>query len=101
MPIKHGELMTICCVVVRGTGDKLGVPDVTKDDSSESKSESWGNDEDDSNNEQEASDEGKEEEVDQENEYEGDEIESDEDKGMADTTDQFDDDVDTRLEEPT
>ncbi|GJU10735.1 hypothetical protein Tco_1133131 [Tanacetum coccineum] len=85
-----------------------------------------GNDEDDSNNEQEASDEGsgqeneseeqefnseqdeesdddnqEEEEVDQENEYQDDEIESNEDKGMDDTTDQFDDDVDARLEEPT
>nr|GEW30947.1 hypothetical protein [Tanacetum cinerariifolium] len=34
-----------------GTGDKPGVPDVTKDESTESESESWGNDEDDSNNE--------------------------------------------------
>ncbi|GJU50456.1 putative reverse transcriptase domain-containing protein [Tanacetum coccineum] len=36
-----------------------------------------------------------------ENESEDDEIESDEDKGMDDTTDQFDDDVDARLKEPT
>ncbi|GKF48369.1 hypothetical protein Tco_0141620, partial [Tanacetum coccineum] len=42
-----------------------------------------------------------EEEIDQENESKDDEIEIDEDKGMYDTTDQFDDDVDTRLEEPT
>ncbi|GJW18711.1 hypothetical protein Tco_0026147 [Tanacetum coccineum] len=81
---------------------------------------------DDSNNEQEASDEGsgqeneseeqesdlkqdeesdddnqEEDEVDQENESEDDEIESDEDKGMDDTTDQFDDDVDARLERST
>ncbi|GJV59371.1 hypothetical protein Tco_1465471 [Tanacetum coccineum] len=81
---------------------------------------------DDSNNEQKAGDEGcgheneneeqesdseqgeefdddnqEEEEVDQENESKDDEIESDEDKGMDDTTDQFDDDVDARLEEPT
>ncbi|GJV50782.1 hypothetical protein Tco_1446523 [Tanacetum coccineum] len=114
-------------VTSEGTGDKPGVPDVTEDDSTKSESESWGNDEDDSNNEQEASDEGsgqeneseeqesddseqedesdddnqEEEEVDQENESEDDEIESDEDKGMDDTTDQFDDDVDARLEEPT
>ncbi|GJX09794.1 hypothetical protein Tco_0199653 [Tanacetum coccineum] len=113
-------------ITSEGTGDKPGVPDVTEDDSTESESESWGNDEDDSNNEQEASDEGsgqeneseeqesdseqdeesdddnqEEEEVDQENESEDDEIESDEDKGMDDTTDQFDDDVDARLEEPT
>ncbi|GKE07014.1 hypothetical protein Tco_1399032, partial [Tanacetum coccineum] len=113
-------------ITSEGTSDKPGVPDVTEDDSTESESESWGNDEDDSNNEQESSNEGseqeneseeqesdseqdeesdddnqEEEEVDQENESEDDEIESDEDKGMDDTTDQFDDDVDARLEEPT
>ncbi|GJY25238.1 hypothetical protein Tco_0399964 [Tanacetum coccineum] len=113
-------------VTSKGTGDKPGVPDVIEDDSTESKSESWGNDEDDNNNEQKASDEGngqkneseeqesdseqdeesdddnqEEDEVDQENESEDYEIESDEDKGMDDTTDQFDDDVDARLEEPT
>ncbi|GKD39290.1 hypothetical protein Tco_1259497 [Tanacetum coccineum] len=38
-------------VTSEGTGDKPGVPNVTNDDSSENKSESWGNDEDDSNNE--------------------------------------------------
>ncbi|GKD39643.1 hypothetical protein Tco_1259850 [Tanacetum coccineum] len=113
-------------VTSKGTGDKPGVPDVIEDDSTECKSESWGNDKDDINNEQEASDEGsgqeneseeqesdseqdeesdddyqEEEEVDQENESEVDKIESDEDKGMDDTTHQFDDDVDARLEEPT
>ncbi|GKD35143.1 hypothetical protein Tco_1250652 [Tanacetum coccineum] len=113
-------------VTSEGTGDKPGVPDVTEDDSTESKSESWGNDEDDNNNEQEASDEGsaqeneseeqesdseqdeesdddsqEEEEVNQENESEVDEIKSDEDKGMGDITDQFDNDVDARFEEPT
>ncbi|GKC15410.1 hypothetical protein Tco_1012192, partial [Tanacetum coccineum] len=36
------------------TGDKPGVPDVNNDDSFESESESWGNDEDDINNEQES-----------------------------------------------
>ncbi|GJY83104.1 hypothetical protein Tco_0496480 [Tanacetum coccineum] len=113
-------------VTSKGTGDKLGVPDVTNDDSSESESESWGNDEDDSNNEQESSDESskqeneseeqesdseqdeesddddqEEEEFDQENESEDDEMKSDEEQGMDDTTDQFDDDADARLEEPT
>nr|GEV24854.1 retrovirus-related Pol polyprotein from transposon TNT 1-94 [Tanacetum cinerariifolium] len=39
-------------VDVARTGDKPGVPDVTKDESTESESESWGNDEDDSNNEE-------------------------------------------------
>ncbi|GKE80095.1 hypothetical protein Tco_1550095 [Tanacetum coccineum] len=37
-------------VTSEGTGDKPGVPDVTEDDSTESESESLGNDEDDSNN---------------------------------------------------
>ncbi|GJR89499.1 hypothetical protein Tco_0213510 [Tanacetum coccineum] len=108
------------------TGDKPGVLDVTNDDSSESKSESWGNDEDNNNNKQESSDESskqeneseeqesvskedeesddyyqKEEEFDQENECEDDEMKSNEEQGMYDTTDQFDDDADARLEEPT
>ncbi|GKF49610.1 hypothetical protein Tco_0142861, partial [Tanacetum coccineum] len=113
-------------VTSKGTGDKPGVPDVAEDDSTESDSESWGNDEDNNNDEQEASDEGngheneseeqesdseqdeesdddnqEADEVDQEeNESKDDEIESDEDKGMDDTTDQFDDDVDARLKEP-
>ncbi|GJT52796.1 hypothetical protein Tco_0978953 [Tanacetum coccineum] len=113
-------------VTSEGTGDKLGVLDEIEDDFTESEFKSWGNDEDDSNNEQEASDEGsgqeneseeqesdseqneefdddnqEEEEVDQESKYEDVEIESDEDKGMDDTTDQIDDDVDARFEEPT
>nr|GEU56456.1 retrovirus-related Pol polyprotein from transposon TNT 1-94 [Tanacetum cinerariifolium] len=41
-------------VTSEGTGDKPGVPDVTKDESTESESESWGNDEDDSNNEEDS-----------------------------------------------
>ncbi|GJW42072.1 hypothetical protein Tco_0070871 [Tanacetum coccineum] len=77
------------------TSDKLGVPDVTEDDSTESESESWEQDEESDDDNQE------EEEVDQENESEDDEIESDEDKRMDDITNQFDDDVDIRLEEPT
>ncbi|GJZ71703.1 hypothetical protein Tco_0635554, partial [Tanacetum coccineum] len=67
-------------------------------DSTESESESWGNDEDDSNNEQESSDESNN---DQDEEYKDDEIKSDEEKGMDDTTYQFYDDVDARLVEPT
>ncbi|GKB35331.1 hypothetical protein Tco_0880273, partial [Tanacetum coccineum] len=113
-------------VTSEGTGDKPGDPDVTKDDSTESESESCGNDEDDSNNEQESSndesehkneseeqesnseqdeesddDDQEEEEFDQENESEDDKMKSDEEQGMDDTTDLFDDDVDARLEEPT
>ncbi|GJR66984.1 hypothetical protein Tco_0013049 [Tanacetum coccineum] len=45
-------------ITSEGTDDKPRVPDVTEDDSTESESESWCNDEDGSNNEQEASDEG-------------------------------------------
>ncbi|GJT57140.1 hypothetical protein Tco_0992194 [Tanacetum coccineum] len=112
-------------VTSEGTGDIPGVPDVTNDDSSESESESWGNDEDDSNEEHVSSDEGSEEEnesdkqasdSEQEEESEDDdqeenkddddlELESNDetegDEEMDDTTDQFDDDADARLEEPT
>ncbi|GJT92469.1 hypothetical protein Tco_1081314 [Tanacetum coccineum] len=42
-----------------------------------------------------------EEEVDQDNESKYDEMKSNEEQGMDDTTDQFDDDADARLEEPT
>ncbi|GJZ03799.1 hypothetical protein Tco_0537074 [Tanacetum coccineum] len=49
-------------VTSEGTGDKLEVPDVTKDYSTESESESWGNDEDDSNNDQDSSNEDSEQE---------------------------------------
>ncbi|GJT37522.1 hypothetical protein Tco_0937387 [Tanacetum coccineum] len=112
-------------VTSEGTGDIPGVPDVTNDDSSESESESWGNDEDDSNEEHVSSDEGSEEEnesdkqasdSEQEEESEDDdqeenkddddlELESNDetegDEERDDTTDQFDDDADARLEEPT
>ncbi|GJU67291.1 hypothetical protein Tco_1253550 [Tanacetum coccineum] len=113
-------------VTSEGTGEKPGVPDVTNDDSSESESESWGNDEDDSNNEQESSDESSKQEneseeqesdseqdeesdnddqevdeFDEENESEDDEMKSDEEQGMDDTTNQFDDDAEASLEEPT
>ncbi|GJV03284.1 hypothetical protein Tco_1336853 [Tanacetum coccineum] len=112
-------------VTSEGTSDILGVPDVTNDDSSESESESWGNDEDDSNEEHVSSNKGNEEENesdkqasdseqeeeseddDQEENKDDDDLElksNDETEGdeeMDDTTDQFDDDADARLEEPT
>ncbi|GJQ94376.1 hypothetical protein Tco_0005515 [Tanacetum coccineum] len=94
-----------------------GVPDVIEDDSTESESESWGNDEDDINNEQESSNEESEDDDQEEEEFvhtstddkdddnleseSDDVIKSDEEKGMDDTTYQFDDDVDARLKEPT
>ncbi|GJY77936.1 hypothetical protein Tco_0483737 [Tanacetum coccineum] len=112
-------------ITSEGTGDIPGVPDVTKDDSSESEYESWGNDEDDSNEEHVSSDEGSKEEMEsdkqasdsvQEEESEDDdqeenkddddlELESNDetegDEEIDDTTDQFDDDGDARLDEPT
>ncbi|GJV89407.1 hypothetical protein Tco_1533345 [Tanacetum coccineum] len=42
-------------ITSEGTGVKPGVPDVTEEESSKSKAESWENDEDDSNNEQDSS----------------------------------------------
>nr|GEX13591.1 hypothetical protein [Tanacetum cinerariifolium] len=149
-------------VTSEGTGDKPGVLDVTKDDSTESETEFWGNDKDDSNDENnlesEANDEenksnddktpsdnenGSDSEQDtngSESEYESDQqeyeeevkddddkedevvhtlsnsgdedgvnlksnnddkIEGDEDRGMDDATNQFNDDVVARLNEPT
>ncbi|GKG09729.1 hypothetical protein Tco_0338475 [Tanacetum coccineum] len=67
-------------VTSEGTGDKPGVLDVTDDDSSESKSESWGNDEDDSNNEQESSDKSSK----QENESEEQDLDSEQDEESDD-----------------
>ncbi|GJS65647.1 hypothetical protein Tco_0680211 [Tanacetum coccineum] len=111
-------------VTSEGTGDIPGVPDVTNDDSSESETESWGNEEDDSNEEHVSSDEGSEEEnesdkqasnSEQEEESKDDDHEENKDDDLElesndetegdeekdDTTDQFDDDADARLEEPT
>ncbi|GKC11625.1 hypothetical protein Tco_1008407 [Tanacetum coccineum] len=93
---EKAQLKEITPIVTNeGIGNKPGVPDVTEDDSTESESESWEQDEESKDDNQE------EEETDQENESKYDEIKSDEDKGMDDTTNQFDDDVDARLEEPT
>ncbi|GJT24706.1 hypothetical protein Tco_0894643 [Tanacetum coccineum] len=87
-------------VTSEGTGDKPGVPDVTNDDSS--KSESDEEQELDSVQDKESDDDDQEEEeFDQENKSEDDEMKSDEEQGMDDITDQFDNDVDARLEEPT
>ncbi|GJR65115.1 hypothetical protein Tco_0011180 [Tanacetum coccineum] len=63
-------------VTSKGTGDKLGVPDVAEDDLTESDSDSWGNDEDDKQEDESDDDNQEEGEVDQENEYEDDEIEN-------------------------
>ncbi|GKB33299.1 hypothetical protein Tco_0872700 [Tanacetum coccineum] len=100
-------------VTSEGSGDKPGIPDVTEDDSTESESESCGNDEDNSNNEQESNNEDDDQEDEEfvhtptndkdDNNLESesdDVIKSDEEKGMDDTTYQYDD-VDARLKEPT
>ncbi|GJW06016.1 hypothetical protein Tco_1568439 [Tanacetum coccineum] len=55
------------------TGVKLGVPDVTEEESSESEAESWGNDEDERNNKQDSSGE----DSDQENSSNDDKTQSD------------------------
>ncbi|GJY36205.1 hypothetical protein Tco_0421583 [Tanacetum coccineum] len=92
-------------ITSEGTGDKPGVPDVTKDDSTESESESWGNDEDDSNNEQESSND----ESEQENESEEQELnleqdeESDDDDQEEEEFDQeneYEDEKDEKEEKP-
>ncbi|GKE06877.1 hypothetical protein Tco_1398895 [Tanacetum coccineum] len=101
-------------VTSEGTGDKLGDPDVTEDDSTESSEQENESDEQeyDSEQEEESEDDDQEEEEfvhtptddkDDDNlESESDDvIKSDEEKGMDDTTYQFDDDVDVRLKEPT
>ncbi|GJW83784.1 hypothetical protein Tco_0156929 [Tanacetum coccineum] len=99
-------------VTSEGTSNKPGVLDVTEDDSTESESDKQDNesDEQESNSEQEeeSEDDDQEEEefvhtpTDDNLESESDDvIKSDEEKGMDDTTYQFDDDVDARLKEPT
>ncbi|GKB83497.1 hypothetical protein Tco_0950392 [Tanacetum coccineum] len=54
-PTGSSDVKIIPSVKSKGTGVKPGVPDVTKEESSESEVESWGNNEDDSNNEQDSS----------------------------------------------
>ncbi|GKA46913.1 hypothetical protein Tco_0739796 [Tanacetum coccineum] len=81
-------------VTSEGTGDKLGVPDVTEDDSTEMK--------DDDQEEEEFVHTPTDDKDDDNLESESDDvIKSDEEKGIDDTTYQFDDDVDARLKEPT
>ncbi|GJS23600.1 hypothetical protein Tco_0452232 [Tanacetum coccineum] len=99
-------------VTNEGTGNKPGVPDVTEDDSTESESDE--EHESNSKQDEESKDDDQVEEEfvhtpsstdnkDDDNlESKSDDvIKSDEDKGMDDTTYQCDDDVDTRLKEPT
>nr|GEY26079.1 hypothetical protein [Tanacetum cinerariifolium] len=98
-------------VISEGTGDKLGVPDVTKDDSTKSNEEENKSDDDKTpSNSEKGSDseqdmngsesdsesnqqEYKEEVKDNDEEDDDDKFEGDEDRGMDDTTNQFSDDV--------
>ncbi|GJW78127.1 hypothetical protein Tco_0139809 [Tanacetum coccineum] len=71
-------------VTNQGTGVKPGVPDVTEEESSESEAESWGNDEDDSNNDHNSESDGS----DQEND-------SDDDKTLSDNENESDSEHET------
>nr|GEU53030.1 retrovirus-related Pol polyprotein from transposon TNT 1-94 [Tanacetum cinerariifolium] len=80
-------------VINEGTGDKPGVLDVTKDDSTESESKSWGNDDDNINDE-----EGSE----QENDSEEHELDSEQDTYGSESnskSDQQDDDDDDEVKD--
>nr|GEX42525.1 hypothetical protein [Tanacetum cinerariifolium] len=114
-------------VTSEGTSDKPREPDVTKDDSTKSESDKKGldseQDSDGSKSNSESNRQEDEEEVKDDDEKEDefahtlpntddeedanleskndDKIKGDEDRGMDDTTNQFNDDVDARLNEPT
>ncbi|GKB28943.1 retrovirus-related pol polyprotein from transposon TNT 1-94 [Tanacetum coccineum] len=113
-------VLHLCPVWGCDTGAKPGVPDMIEEESTESEAESWGRDEDDNNNDwldsehetdkNETSSESvktptnysstdDEDETNIESKVE-DKAEGDKDKGMDYTTNQFDDDVDVRLNEP-
>nr|GEZ54867.1 hypothetical protein [Tanacetum cinerariifolium] len=79
-----------------GTGDKPGVLDVTKDESTESESESWGNDDDDSNDEEgsERENDSEEHESDSEQDADG----NDDDEVKDDDDDEDDDNDDDKFE---
>nr|GEX16724.1 hypothetical protein [Tanacetum cinerariifolium] len=81
-------------VTSKGTGDKLGVPDVTKDKSTESESESWRNDEDDSNNKEGNEQENNSEEHESDSEQDTDRSESDSESDQQVDDDDEDDDND-------
>ncbi|GJW38053.1 hypothetical protein Tco_0060973 [Tanacetum coccineum] len=55
-------------VTSKGTGTEPGVPDVTKDESTKSEAESWGNDKDDSNNDHDLESDDSDEENDSDDE---------------------------------
>ncbi|GJX78535.1 hypothetical protein Tco_0326684 [Tanacetum coccineum] len=124
MPLSKKKEKIIPSVTNEGTCVKLGVPDVTEEESSESEAESWGNDEDYRNNKQDLSGEDSDQkndsdddktQSDNENESNSehetkenesdetkitDKAEGDEDEEMDYTTSQLYDDVDIWLNEP-
>nr|GEV33586.1 uncharacterized mitochondrial protein AtMg00810-like [Tanacetum cinerariifolium] len=90
-------------VTSEGTGDNPGVPDVTKDDLTESESESWGNDVDDSNDENDSENEGNKEENksdDGETPFDNEKVKDDDEKEdeFAHTPPNTDDKQDANLE---
>ncbi|GJU35729.1 hypothetical protein Tco_1184083 [Tanacetum coccineum] len=77
-------------VTNEGTSVKPGVPNVTKEESSKSEAESWGNDEDDNNNDQDSESEGS----DQEKDSDDDKTQSDKDEEIVKTSSNDSDDED-------
>ncbi|GJR57736.1 hypothetical protein Tco_1499898 [Tanacetum coccineum] len=73
----------------------------SSDESSKQENESEEQESDLKQDEESDDDDQEEEEFNQENESEDDKMKSDKEQGMNDTTDQFDDDADARLEKPT
>ncbi|GJU31669.1 hypothetical protein Tco_1175258, partial [Tanacetum coccineum] len=91
-PTGSRDVKIIPSVKSEGTCVKPGVPNVTKEESSESEVESWGNNEDDSNNEQDSSGE----DIDQ---YPNQENDSDDNKTQSDDENKSDFDRETKKNE--
>ncbi|GJW63038.1 hypothetical protein Tco_0114922 [Tanacetum coccineum] len=91
-PTGSSDEKIIPSVKSEGTGVKPGVPNVTKEESSESEVESWGNNEDDSNNEQDSSGEDIDQDPNQEND-------SDDNKTQSDNENESDFDRETEKNE--
>nr|GEW58455.1 hypothetical protein [Tanacetum cinerariifolium] len=79
-------------ITSEGTSDKPRVPGLTKDKSTESESESWGNDDDDSNDEEGSERENNSEEHESDSEQDTDGSESDSESDQQDDDDEVKDD---------
>nr|GEX00835.1 hypothetical protein [Tanacetum cinerariifolium] len=79
-------------VTIEGTGDNPGASDMTRDDSIESESESWGNDDDDRNDEEGSKQENDSEEHESDSEQDTDGSESDSEFDQQDDDDEVKDD---------